>query len=206
MREHHNGVAVTMTTAVREESGRDETYAALHDKYLRLQADLANIRRRTAAENQQARADGRRDVLAAILPALDAFERCLAMPARDGAFQEGVAAIHALLLTGLRAVGAERIQSLGRPFDLRNHDAVATRPAEDPEEAGTVVEETRAGWRLGADVVRPAGVVVAMGTAEAGAGATSSADPTGVRGEGIPRFIPPRADRTVDWTGPEQDA
>jgi hypothetical protein len=92
MRDHHNGAAVTMTAAVREGSGRDEAYAALHDKYLRLQADLANIRRRTAADGQQARADGRRDVLDAVLPALDAFERCRAMPARDGAFRDGMAA------------------------------------------------------------------------------------------------------------------
>jgi molecular chaperone GrpE len=178
-----SGAPAAPKLLVEGEAGRDETYAALHDRYLRLQADLANIRRRTAAERQQAREDGRRDVLVAILPVLDAFERCLATPARDTAFQEGVAAIHALLLTELRGLGAERIESLGQPFDPRHHDAAATRPAERPEEAGIVVEEIRAGWRLGAEVVRPASVVVAMRTAPAAA-EPAPADGSAVRGGG----------------------
>lgn len=134
----------------------------LQDKYLRVQADLANIRRRTGDERQAGRRAGQHEFLRAILSALDAFDRCLTTRSTDEAFQEGVAAIHALLIASLREVGAERIESVGRCFDPQVHDAVATRPAHDPSEVGTVVEVVRAGWRLAADVVRPASVVVAL--------------------------------------------
>ncbi len=179
-----NGAPATPRPFAGEGAGREDAYAAVHDRCLRLQADLANVRRRTAAERQQAWADGQRHVLTAILPALDAFERCLATPAGDTAFQEGVAAIHALLRTELRAVGAEQIESLGRPFDPRHHDAVATRPANHPAEVGTVVEEIRTGWRLGTEVVRPASVVVAMGAAGAEARLAPPADPAGAQDPG----------------------
>lgn len=134
----------------------------LQGKYLRVQADLVNIRRRAEDEWRSGRRAGQREVLQTVLPALDAFDRCLTTHSTDVAFQEGVAAIHALLIRSLRQVGAERIDSVGRRFDPRVHDAVVTQPVRDPDEVGRIVAEIRAGWRVADHVVRPASVVVTV--------------------------------------------
>jgi len=128
--------------------------------YLRLLADLDNIRRRSAREHEMARAEARRAALLPLLPVVDSLERALASGSTDRGFYEGVAATYRLLLSALRQAGAEPIESVGRPFDPTVHEAVAT-VASDGGEPGTVAKEVRRGWRLGNDLLRPAQVVVA---------------------------------------------
>lgn len=133
---------------------------------LRLLADLDNVRRRAAREQEGARQEGRRAALLPLLPVLDAFERALAAGSTDPDFYEGVAAIHRLFLNALRQAGAEPVESVGRPFDPRVHEAVATVPP-DGVAPGVVAREVRRGWRLGEDLLRPAQVVVATTPPEA---------------------------------------
>lgn len=127
---------------------------------LRLLADLQNFRRRAAKEHESARHDGQRAALRPILAVLDAFERALAAGSSDPAFYDGVASTHRLLLGALREAGAEPIETIGRPFDPRVHEAVSTVAAGDAP-SGTIVGEARRGWRLGDELLRPAHVVVA---------------------------------------------
>jgi molecular chaperone GrpE len=128
---------------------------------LRLLADFDNFRRRMARDREVARHDGRREALLPLLPVLDTLERALEAGSTDPTFYEGVAATHRLFLSALREAGAQPIESVGRPFDPRLHEAVATVPAHNVE-PGAVVRETRRGWRLGDDLLRPAQVVVAI--------------------------------------------
>ncbi|PYN74463.1 MAG: nucleotide exchange factor GrpE [Candidatus Rokuibacteriota bacterium] len=93
-------------------------------------------------------------------PVLDSFERALAAGSTDPDFYEGMAATHRQFIAALREAGAEPIESVGRPFDPRLHEAVATVPSNDVG-PGTVVREVRSGWRLGDELLRPAQVVVA---------------------------------------------
>jgi molecular chaperone GrpE len=127
---------------------------------LRLLADFTNFRRRVATDRDAATQAGRRTALLPLLPVLDALERALESGSSDPGFYEGVASTQRLFLTALGEAGAEPIESMGRPFDPRVHEAVATAPA-DRVEPGTVVREVRRGWRLGDDMLRPAEVVVA---------------------------------------------
>jgi molecular chaperone GrpE len=127
---------------------------------LRLLADFENFRRRVAREQDMARRDGRRSALLPLLPVLDTLERALAAGSTDTDFYEGVAATQRLFISALREAGAEPIESLGRPFDPKVHEAVATVPS-DGVAPGTVVREVRRGWRLGDELLRPAQVVVA---------------------------------------------
>jgi len=131
---------------------------------LRLLADLENFRRRAGREQEMARRDGRRSALQPLLPVLDTIERALAA-STDPDFYEGVAATHRLFMSALREAGAEPVESLGRPFDPKVHEAVAMVPS-DGVEPGTVVREVRRGWRLGDELLRPAQVVVASPTEE----------------------------------------
>jgi molecular chaperone GrpE len=130
-------------------------------RYLRLLADLDNVRRRAAAEREAAHHEGRRAALLPLLPVLDTLERALAAGSTDAAFYEGVAATHRLFLSALREAGAEPVETVGRPFDPTVHEAVAT-VSSNGVAPGTVAREVRRGWRLGNDLLRAAQVVVAM--------------------------------------------
>jgi molecular chaperone GrpE len=93
-------------------------------------------------------------------PLPDTLERALAAGSSDADFYEGVVGTHRLLMNALREAGAEPLDVAGRPFDPRQHEVVATEPALGLE-PNTVVRETRRGWRLGGDLLRPAQVVIA---------------------------------------------
>ncbi|HEV8306758.1 MAG TPA: nucleotide exchange factor GrpE [Methylomirabilota bacterium] len=134
---------------------------------LRLLADFDNLRRRMAREQEVTRRDGRRAALLPLLPVLDTLERALAAGSTDPDFYEGVAATHRLFIAALREAGAEPVESVGRPFDPKVHEAVATAPS-DGAEPGTVTREVRRGWRLGDELLRPAQVVVAAPREAAG--------------------------------------
>jgi molecular chaperone GrpE len=126
----------------------------------RLLADFANFRRRVGRERETARRDGARDALLPLLPVLDDFERALAAGSVDPGFYEGVVAIHRRFVAALREAGAEPIEAVGQPFDPTVHEAVGTILG-DPADAGLIARETRRGWRLGGELLRPARVVVA---------------------------------------------
>jgi molecular chaperone GrpE len=130
------------------------------DRALRLRADFENFRRRTARENGASHLRGRREALLPLLDVVDTLERALAAGSSDADFYEGVVGTHRLLMNALREAGAEPLDAAGRPFDPRQHEVVATEPALGLE-PNTVVRETRRGWRLGGDLLRPAQVVIA---------------------------------------------
>jgi molecular chaperone GrpE len=65
-----------------------------------------------------------------------------------------------LFLAALREAGAEPIETVGRPFDPRVHEAVANA-VDAGLQPGTVAREIRSGWSLGHDLLRPAQVEVA---------------------------------------------
>lgn len=134
---------------------------------LRLRADFENFRRRAAREYAEARDEGRRAALLPLLSVLDTLERALATGSTDPAFYEGVAAIQRLFVDALREAGAEPVESVGRRFDPTVHEAVATAYA-DVVAPGTVTHETRRGWRLGNELLRPAQVIVATDREPAG--------------------------------------
>jgi molecular chaperone GrpE len=140
-----------------------ETDRALEEergRHLRLLADFDNYRRRVARDRDMAREEERRAVLRPLLPVLDTLERALAAGSSDPTFYEGVAATYRLFLEALREVGAVPIDTVGRPFDPTLHEAVGTA-APDDVEPGTIVRETRRGWRVGDELLRPSEVVVA---------------------------------------------
>ena len=130
---------------------------------LRLRADFENYRRRAQGEQEMARQVGARAALLPLLPVVDAIERALEAGSTDPMFYEGVVSTERLLLAALREAGAEPFESVGRPFDPRLHEAVATTGS-DRAEPGTVVRETLRGWRLGEELLRPAQVVVVAPT------------------------------------------
>jgi molecular chaperone GrpE len=131
------------------------------ERNLRLRADFENFRRRAAKDYESAHREGRRAALLPLLPVLDTLERALQTGSSDREFVDGVAATQRLFLSALREAGAQPIDAVGHPFDPNLHEAVATAPADNDVAPGTIVRETRRGWRLGDELLRPAQVVVA---------------------------------------------
>jgi molecular chaperone GrpE len=128
-------------------------------RYLRLLAEFDNYRRRTTREHSQASDAGRRAALMPLLAVLDTLEHALAAGSSDDSFYQGIVATRRLFADALREAGAERLDTVGEPFDPAVHEAVET-VSDDDAGPGTIVRETRSGWRLGDQLLRPAQVVV----------------------------------------------
>lgn len=136
--------------------------AEWRDKFMRLQAEFDNYRKRTLREKMELVETGGRDVLLAILPVRDDVERALdAMTKSDDieALREGVRLIAQKFTEALRQRGVTEIEVKDRPFDAEEAEAVA-RFAAGEERRGQVIDVVQTGYRLGEKVLRYAKVVV----------------------------------------------
>jgi molecular chaperone GrpE len=141
------------------ERQRDE----YRDTLQRLQADFENYRKRVTRAGEEAAARAAGDLIARLLPVLDALDLAQAHFA-DSPSDEAAALTQsrALLLDTLAHQGLERIDAVGVAFDPVVHDAVAHTPLSDGDSDGTheVTEVLRAGYRWKGAVLRPAMVQV----------------------------------------------
>jgi molecular chaperone GrpE len=138
--------------------------AAQRDEYLalaqRTQADFENYRKRVAREAALAQGRGVVKLAKELLPALDNLDRALESAAEQDPLLEGVRLVRSELGAALARVGVESFSPAGEPFDPVLHEAIVQQPVEGAQR-GTVVEVYQPGYRLGANVIRPARVVVA---------------------------------------------
>jgi molecular chaperone GrpE len=145
-------------------AGAQAETSAYKDKFLRLQAEWENFRKRTASERAEERERATEHVLSDLLPIIDDLERALAHAEGESAdgqsLREGLSAIDTKLNQVLSKHGLEEIDPKGQPFDANLHNAVSK--VEDSGQAeDTVVEVYQKGYRIGAKVLRPAMVTVA---------------------------------------------
>jgi molecular chaperone GrpE len=146
------------------------------DEYLGLlqreRAEFANYRRRTAEERERELGLAGEDLIRKVLAIADDFDRATeAVPPEiaSNPWVSGVIAIDRKLRALLESEGVTRIDaSPGRPFDPREHDAIAHVPAPGRRD-GEIIEEVRRGYRLRDRVLRPALVAVAQGGPEGAA-------------------------------------
>ncbi|MFB0495169.1 molecular chaperone GrpE [Mucilaginibacter sp. SG538B] len=157
--ETQQGTAAAPTA---EEKLKDEL-AQANDKYLRLYAEFDNFRRRTIKEREEARKTEGKDVIVALLPVLDDFER--AQRAMDKATEvapvkEGVTLIQHKLKNILGQKGLKEMTSIGNAFDADLHEAITNIPAPTDDLKGKVMDEMEKGYTLNDKVIRFAKVVV----------------------------------------------
>ncbi len=137
--------------------------AVLKDKYLRLYADFENFRRRTAKEKLDLIANANENLLVALLPVVDDFER--AMPslanAKDvSAALEGIQLIYSKLTKTLEAKGLKPMTSKGEVFNADLHESVTQFPAPTDNMKGKVIDEIERGYLLNDKVIRYAKVII----------------------------------------------
>ncbi len=138
----------------------------LKDRHIRLQADFDNFRKRAQRERLEAQGRAHEELMRALLPVLDHFEiglRSAIEHGSDEAVCAGFRLVQDELTRVLDRAGLSALDTApGRPFDPHQHEAVTHAPsAEHP--ADTVVQQVRRGYRLGAQLIRPAQVVVSSG-------------------------------------------
>jgi molecular chaperone GrpE len=134
-----------------------------NDKFLRLYAEFDNFRRRTAKEREEARKTEGKDVIVALLPVLDDFERAIRSMENATdivAVKEGVALIQNKMKNILAQKGLKEMQSIGSPFDADLHEAITNIPAPTDDMKGKVVDEMEKGYELNDKVIRFAKVIV----------------------------------------------
>ncbi len=157
--------------------------ADLRDKYLRLAAEMDNLRRRTERDVKDAKsysvAGFARDMLAVsdnLRRALDAIPAdTLESDASLKALAEGVEMTERSMLGALERHGVRKLDPMGEKFDPNFHQAMFEVP--NPDVANnTVVQVVQAGFTIGERVLRPAMVGVAKGGPKAPSGEANAAD------------------------------
>lgn len=160
-------VAQTEPTPEEKISQLDEALAAANDKYLRLQAEFQNYRKRAAKEISAARAFGAEDAITPFLQVFDHFNMAVqAATTSDNmdAIRQGLQMILDEYDKALKELGVVRFDAAGADFDPEIHEAMAHEPSDSIAE-GKVVKQWNCGYRLGERLIRPATVVVSSGPA-----------------------------------------
>lgn len=136
--------------------------AAQKDQMLRLFADFENFRRQSAKKQLELIQTANKELMSALLPVVDDFERAIKAAAADANATEGFTLIQSKLLKTLESKGLVKMaSSKGKDFDVETMEAITKIPAPTPEEKGKVYDEIEAGYKLGDHIIRYAKVVVA---------------------------------------------
>jgi molecular chaperone GrpE len=141
----------------------------------RTAADFANFRRRTGEDRERELGLASELLLRKLLAIADDFDRALdVMPAELEAvgWIEGIILLDRKLRALLESEGVTPIEAVGRPFDPREHEAIAMVPATGKPD-GEVVAEVQRGYRVRDRVLRPAMVAIAGSGETAGGDANS---------------------------------
>jgi molecular chaperone GrpE len=145
--------------------------AELRDRFIRLAAEMDNLRRRTERDVKDAKAYSvsgfARDMLAVsdnLRRALDAVptEKRAGADATLETLLEGVEMTERSMLSALERHGVKKIDAEGQKFDPNFHQAMFEIPNPNVPN-NTVVQVVQAGFVIGERVLRPAMVGVAKG-------------------------------------------
>jgi len=133
------------------------------DQYLRLFAEFDNFKKRTAKERIDLFKTAGQDVIQSLLPVLDDFERAekTIQTSKDiDAVKEGIKLIQHKLKTTLEQRGLQPVESIGKEFNVEEHEAVTEIPAPTEDLKGKVVDEVERGYKLNDKIIRYAKVIV----------------------------------------------
>jgi molecular chaperone GrpE len=133
-------------------------------RYLRLQADFDNYRRRTKLDMEASQKYRAQNIISDILPVLDNFERALQTQVdqeQAKSLLQGMEMVYRLLNEAIKKEGVETIDAIGKEFDPHLHQAVMQVEAEDTV-SGIVLEEFQKGYKLKDRVIRPSMVKVSQ--------------------------------------------
>ena len=150
-----------------------ETYSKnddLQDKYVRVLADLENLKRRQIKERDEAVQRTRSQIMGDLLPSLDAFQMGMQEAEKDESTKNifvGISMAFKQMENVLGEYGLEIINPDGSEFDPKFHEALSYQESDDVKE-GFVLKTIRIGYRIKDKLLRPASVIISKGKEEGG--------------------------------------
>jgi molecular chaperone GrpE len=134
------------------------------ERYIRLQSELENLRRRWEQRFESDTANARQEILRDMLPLADHLELALQHGAalQDEQAKEylrNISATHQAFLITLKRYGVTPIDAQGQPFDPTVHEAIGQIQAGD-DRSGHVAQVVQTGYMEGDKLLRPARVLI----------------------------------------------
>jgi molecular chaperone GrpE len=148
---------------VTELEKKEQEVNEIRDKYLRLQAEFDNYRKRTARERIELMQTASKEVIISLLDVLDDSDRATKQleGAKDfEAVKDGVMLVFNKLRATLQAKGLKPMESIHTPFDPDLQEAITEIPAPTPDLVGKVVDVLQPGYYLSDKLIRHAKVIV----------------------------------------------
>lgn len=133
------------------------------DKHLRLFAEFENYKKRTGRERIELFKTAGEEVVMAVLPVLDDFDRALKEFSEDlqDPHVQGMMLISNKLKENLKQKGLEVSQTIpGDVFNADNHEAVTQIPAPTDDMKGKIIDVLEKGYTLGGKIIRYPKVVI----------------------------------------------
>jgi molecular chaperone GrpE len=133
------------------------------DKFLRLFAEFENYKRRTTKERIELFKTANQEVLLAMLPVLDDFDRAIVEinKSEDELLTKGVELIHEKLKSTLVGKGLEQVDvNAGDAFNADFAEAITQIPAASDAMKGKIVDVLEKGYKLGDKIIRFPKVVI----------------------------------------------
>jgi molecular chaperone GrpE len=141
----------------------EEDLANEKDKFLRLFAEFENYKRRTSKERIDLFKTANQEVLQAMLPVMDDFDRALIeiKKSEDDVLLKGVELIYEKLKSTLFSKGLEEVEvKSGDIFNADFAEAITQIPAPSPNFKGKIVDVIEKGYKLGDKIIRFPKVVI----------------------------------------------
>ncbi|MCA6423201.1 MAG: nucleotide exchange factor GrpE [Flavobacterium sp.] len=145
------------------EAKLEENLAIEKDKFLRLFAEFENFKKRTAKERIDLYRTANEEVLQAILPVMDDFDRAMVQISKseDEELLKGVALIYEKLKNTLVSKGLEQLDiRAGDVFNADFAEAITQIPAPTEDLKGKIVDVIEKGYKLGDKIIRFPKVVI----------------------------------------------
>ncbi len=158
--EHQEMDVETLQSLLEKEKEQSQTF---RDAALRAQAEMENLRKRTARDVEGAHKYALEKFVHELLPIMDSLS--LGMSAAEsaehvGELREGMDLTLKMFINALDKFGVKEINPQNEKFNPEQHEAVSMQDIEGSE-SGTVVTVMQKGYELNGRLVRPAMVVVA---------------------------------------------
>ncbi|HJF16133.1 MAG TPA: nucleotide exchange factor GrpE [Globicatella sulfidifaciens] len=138
---------------------------ALEDQVLRLQAEIANMKRTNAKDRQDLAKYRSQKLATSMLEVVDNLERALQSEANSDdakALKKGVEMVLSQLQNAFESENIKVIDPMGEKFDPNFHQAVSVMEAEEGQDSDVVINVLQKGYLLHERVIRPAMVIVSQ--------------------------------------------
>lgn len=162
-REVSDSEGVELEKEVNEVERLNEEVKKEKENFLRLFAEFENYKKRTSRERIELFSTANKELMTALLPILDDFERGLneMEKSSEGALLEGVKLIYNKFKNTLSQKGLKEVEvTPGDDFDAEIHEAISQVPTPDKKLKGKIIDVVEKGYKLGDSIIRYPKVVM----------------------------------------------